>query len=82
MNRHFKDAWYHVKRAGDDFARGMRTERHRTERRLRRLTGREREPEPSRLASIRGRVVAVERRAESTARRTADEARSKIRMVR
>jgi len=79
MNRHFNDAWYYAKRAATNLAIGLRIELRPVEERLRELTGREVEPEPSRIDELRGEVREFERTAEQTARETAKTARSKIR---
>ena len=79
MNRHFSDAWYHAKRTGSDVAMGVRMELDPVVRRAERLTGREHEPEPSRLDEVRHGMRRAERRAELTARRAADRARSRMR---
>ena len=47
MNRHFADARYYLKRAGETASKGVREELAPLEARVRELTGAEDEPEPS-----------------------------------
>lgn len=60
MNKHFGDAWYYFRRAGEHLSVGLREEAERVERRARKLVGREREPEVP--ASGRERLEAELRR--------------------
>ncbi|WP_232686100.1 DUF7553 family protein [Halobacterium zhouii] len=78
MNRHFEDARYYLQRAAEATAHGIRTELEPAERNVRRLTGMEREPEPSAPERVRERATDAERRA----RRTARKARRRIRRSR
>ncbi|WP_226010340.1 DUF7553 family protein [Halomicrobium salinisoli] len=59
MNRHFEDARYYLKRAGETALKGLRDELEPVEQRARELTGREEEPEPSRAEKARTGVDRV-----------------------
>lgn len=78
MNKHFHDAQYYLKRAARAAVMGIREEAAPVEIRLRELTGREREPAPSRLDTIREEFEARERRAEREAREAIAGARTKL----
>jgi len=82
MNKHFEDARYYVKRAGEHAAEGVKEELEPIERRVRELTGREAEPEPSRLERVREELRDVERRAEGEAKAAIEQARERLRAVR
>ncbi|SFG43030.1 hypothetical protein SAMN04488063_2019 [Halopelagius inordinatus] len=45
MNKHFHDAWYYLRRAGEHLSVGVREEAAPVERRVRKLLGREQEPD-------------------------------------
>lgn len=60
MNKHFEDAWYYLRRAGEHLSVGIREEAEPVERRVRKLLGREEEPEMP--ASGRERLKAELRR--------------------
>ncbi|QLH79716.1 hypothetical protein HZS55_21545 [Halosimplex rubrum] len=57
MNRHFQDTLYYLKRAGETARKGVSEELAPVEKRVRGLTGREREPEPGRVEAVRERVA-------------------------
>jgi hypothetical protein len=78
MNKHFTDARYYLRRAGEHLAAGLREELAPVEAKLRALTGREPDPEPSRVESIREDLVDLERRAEGEARAAIADARERI----
>jgi hypothetical protein len=59
MNRHFEDTAYYLKRAGETATAGVRETIAPVERRVRALTGREREPEPTTVETIKARVAGV-----------------------
>lgn len=78
MNRHFEDAQYYLKRAGQTAKRGIEKELEPIERRVRELTGQEKDPEPSRLEEIRADLTDIERRAEGEAREAIENARRRL----
>ncbi len=78
MNRHFEDARYYLKRAGEHATEGLRMELAPVEERLRDLTGTEQEPDPSRLDRLRDELTALEARAEGEAKRAIADARERI----
>ncbi|RDI72653.1 DUF7553 family protein [Halopelagius longus] len=47
MNKHFEDAWYYLRRAGEHLSVGIREEAEPVERRVRKMLGREEEVPPS-----------------------------------
>ena len=77
MNRYFDDARYHVKRAGENVAMGLRWELDPVVRRAARLMGREPPAERTRMGEMREEMRRMERRAEETARRMAERARTR-----
>ncbi len=62
MSEHFADARYHLKRAVDHLADGIRERLEPLETRVRVRLGRERQPEPSRLDRVEARVRLLIRR--------------------
>ena len=78
MNKHFEDARYYLKRAGEHAAEGVREELEPVEERFRELTGREEEPEPGRLERIRDELGELEERAEGEAKRAIEDARDRL----
>jgi hypothetical protein len=78
MNRHFEDARYYLKRAGETAKKGVATELEPVEERFRELTGREEEPEPSRLDSVKADLKEIQGRAEGEARAAIADARERI----
>jgi hypothetical protein len=82
MNRHFKDALYYLRRAGEHAKVGMSEELDPVEERLRELTGREKEPAPGRLEKIQAELREIEKRAEGESKRAVREARERLRRYR
>jgi hypothetical protein len=78
MNKHFEDARYYLKRAGETAGRGLKEELEPIERRFRDLTGTEEEPEPSRLDSVKADLKSLQERAEGEAEQAIADARVKI----
>ncbi len=78
MNKHFEDARYYLKRAGETAKRGVAEELAPVEERLRELTGREAEPEPGRLDGIKTDLLEIRKRAEGEARVAIDDARERV----
>jgi len=82
MNKHFEDARYYVGRAGEHAAEGVKAELEPIEERVRKLTGREAEPEPTRLERVRTELRDLERRAEGEAKAAIGQARERLRAAR
>ena len=78
MNKHFEDARYYLKRAGEHAKLGLREELEPVEERLDELTGGETEPEPTRLESLREELADLERRAEGETKAAIADARERI----
>ena len=79
MNKHFRDAWYYLRRAGTHVGLGVREEFTPMERRLREMTGRERDPKPSQREKMRQSVRDTERTARHRARDAMHDARTRLR---
>ncbi|WP_436906930.1 DUF7553 family protein [Halosimplex marinum] len=78
MNRHFEDTLYYLKRAGQTARSGVREEFAAVADRARELTGREREPEPGRIESVRTELEAVPERARDEVGTAVAEARETV----
>jgi len=78
MNRHFEDARYYLKRAGETAGRGFKAELEPVEARFRDLTGADEEPEPSRLEAGKADLKALQERAEGEAETAIGQARERI----
>jgi hypothetical protein len=78
MNKHFEDARYYLKRAGETAGKGLREELEPVEARFRELTGAEEEPEPSRLEAVKADLKALQGRAEGEAETAIGQARERI----
>ena len=78
MNKHFEDARYYLKRAGETASKGLKEELEPVETRFRELTGTEEEPEPSRLEAVKADLKALQERAEGEAETAIGQAREKI----
>jgi hypothetical protein len=78
MNKHFEDAQYYLKRAGETATKGVKEELEPLEERFRSLTGGEDEPKPSRLEELRADLKAVQAKAEGEATGAVRDAREKI----
>ena len=78
MNKHFEDARYYLKRAGETAGKGLREELEPVEARVRDLTGAEEEPEPSRLEAVKTDLKALQERAEGEAETAIGQAREKL----
>jgi hypothetical protein len=77
MNKHFEDAWYYARRAGEHLTRGLREELTPVERRLREATGREEEV-ATRREKWRTELKATEDEAVDRARRAVRKARRRV----
>ncbi|MFB9806367.1 hypothetical protein ACFFQF_14285 [Haladaptatus pallidirubidus] len=77
MNKHFKDAWYYLRRSGSHLRHGVQAELDTGEQKFRKWTGRERnsESEPTRREKIRTNL----RNAERTAKRRSQKVRRRSR---
>ncbi|MFB6143252.1 MAG: hypothetical protein ABEJ30_07920 [Halorientalis sp.] len=78
MNRHFEDARYYLKRAGETAKQGVAAELEPVEERFRELTGGEDEPEPGRLEAVRSDLEDIQATAEGEAKRAIADARERI----
>ena len=78
MNKHFEDTRYYLKRATETATRGVREELAPIEERFREMTGREQEPEPSRLEEIRAELLDRQERAEGETREAIENARARL----
>ena len=82
MNRHFDDARYYFGRGFKHLAAGVATELRPLKSRVRRLTGREAEPEPKRLERVQRELREFEERAEGESKQALRDARERIRKYR
>jgi len=82
MNKHFEDARYYLSRAGEHAKEGALEELEPLEERFRNITGREEEPEPSRLDKLQSDLKELEERAEGEAQTAIANARERIRRYR
>jgi hypothetical protein len=78
MNRHFQDARYYLKRAGETATKGVKTELEPVRERFDELTGREDEPDPSRLDEVKTELREIQETAEGEAREAIGDAREKL----
>jgi exonuclease VII small subunit len=82
MNKHFEDTRYYVKRAGETAKKGISEELEPVEQRVKKLAGKEEEPEPSRLEELRADLKELQGRAEGEAKDAIGKAREKVETVR
>ena len=82
MNRHFEDAWYYLRRAGNHLAVGLREEAELVERRVREALGREPAPEPTGRERLETELRGVPRRAERGGKKAVRRARGHIKRYR
>ncbi|MFC6864562.1 hypothetical protein ACFQGE_13980 [Halomicroarcula sp. GCM10025817] len=78
MNKHFEDARYYLKRAGETAKKGVETELEPIEERFRELTGKEEEPEPGRLEKVKADLQELQEKAEGEAETAIADARARI----
>ena len=80
MNKHFEDAQYYLKRAGETAKKGVVDELEPIQDRIDNLTGDddEAEPEASRLEDIRADLKELQGKAEGEAKEAIADAREKI----
>ena len=82
MNKHFEDARYYLGRASEHAKEGILEELEPVEERFRELTGREEEPEPSRLEKIQTELKELEERTEGETKKAIADARDRIQKYR
>jgi len=82
MNKHFEDTRYYLKRAVKTAGKGVSEELEPIEAKVRELTGREEEPEPSRFDAIRDDLENLEKKAEGEAREAIADARKRLKEYR
>jgi hypothetical protein len=81
MNKHFEDAQYYLKRAGETAKKGVVEELEPVQERIDNVTGGEEaeaEPEAGRLEEIRADLKEIQGRAEGEAKEAIADAREKI----
>ena len=78
MNKHFEDARYYLKRAGETAKKGVEEELQPVRERFQELTGEDDEPELSRLEQVRGDLKDVQAGAEGEAKEAIGQARDRI----
>ena len=78
MNKHFEDAVYYLKRAGETAKAGIEEELDPLEERIREMAGKEKEIEQGRLDDLKTDLKDLQERAEGDARERIAEAREKI----
>ncbi|MFB6308475.1 MAG: hypothetical protein ABEH35_04015 [Haloarculaceae archaeon] len=78
MNKHFEDARYYLKRAGETAKKGVEEELEPIEQRFREMTGNDEEPEPGRLDEVKADLKELQSKAEGEARDAIEDAHEKI----
>jgi uncharacterized protein YjbJ (UPF0337 family) len=78
MNKHFEDARYYLKRAGETAKKGVEEELEPVRDRFKEATGNEEEPEPGRLDSIKADLTELQGKSEGEAKEAIKDARKKI----
>ena len=78
MNKHFEDARYYLKRAGQTAKQGIAEELAPVERRFRELTSDAEDVEPSRFDALLADLTELQERAEGEAREAIANARERI----
>jgi hypothetical protein len=78
MNKHFEDAQYYLKRAGETAAKGIGEEVGSIRERFQALVGGDEEPEAGRLDEFRADLDELIERAEGQTRERLEEARERI----
>lgn len=82
MNKHFEDARYYARRALETATEGVKEELEPLEERVRDITGKEKEPEPSRIEKLQEELKELEEKAEGEAREAIEETRGKLQAYR
>lgn len=78
MNKHFEDARYYMKRAGETAKAGVAEELEPVRERFQNLTGGDEEPEAGRLEEVREDLAELAETAEGETREAIQNAREKI----
>jgi hypothetical protein len=78
MNKHFEDAQYYLKRAGETAKKGVAEEVQPLQDRITKLAGKEPEPKPGRVEALRDEIEELRGRAEGDAKSALDDAKEKI----
>lgn len=78
MNKHFKDSWYYLKRAGETGRKGITETLSPVERTVRKYLGREREPHPTRSDRFEMKLESLQRSGERTIRAAIGKARERV----
>ncbi len=78
MNKHFEDARYYLKRAGETTTKGIKEELEPLQERFESMVGGEEEPEPSRLDELRADLKELQAKAEGDAKEAIADARGKL----
>lgn len=78
MSKHFEDARYYLGRAADHAKEGVKEELEPVEQKVRKFTGREKEPEPGRLEKLQQDLESLEGRAEGEAREAVKKAQERL----
>jgi len=84
MNKHFRDARYYLRRAGEHAKAGLVEELEPVEARVREFVGREKEEEApgTRMDRLQYELKGIERRAEGESKRAVKKARTRIKRYR
>jgi molecular chaperone GrpE (heat shock protein) len=82
MNKHFEDAQYYLKRAGETAAEGVKEEIEPLADRVKDVAGIEDEPEPSRVDRLREDLEELQERAEGETKEAIGNARERLRFYR
>jgi hypothetical protein len=77
-NKHFEDAVYYLKRAGETAKQGVEEELHPIRERVAAISGEEVEPEPSRVEQLRSDLESLQERAEGEAKEAIRTARVRL----
>ena len=77
MNKHFEDAQYYLKRAGETAARGIQEELSPIRERFNTIVG-EDDPEPGRLDKVRADLEELSTKAEGQSKEAIDNARARL----
>jgi len=78
MNKHFEDATYYLKRAGETAKKGVAEELEPVRERFQELTGGKDEPEPGRLEALKADLGQLQEKAEGEAKAAIEDARERI----
>lgn len=82
MNKHFEDARYYIKRAGETAKKGVAEELEPLQERVQDLIGEEEEPDESRVEQLRTDLQDIQERASGEAKEAIGDAREKLDEIR